>query len=70
MKEEFNLSENIQGNGNWGVEEWLKMKDVKEFIKKDSQLILDYVSGKIDINELWIERFKLIGEELTTEDEK
>ena len=64
---EFNLSEKrcmqvseITESYRWIYPE----EDVKEFIRIDTQLIVDYMSEKINANEFWRERLKLMGEKL------
>ena len=60
MKEEFNLSEKIEFEGDGGVD-WLKIKDVKEFIRLLKEKLRNFY-GK---NCSWLNEIdKLAGEEL------
>lgn len=66
-KEEFNLSELEQIHRSYTDEErshcFLK-KDIKEFIKRDTELINQFACGNITLLELKQERKELAGEKL------
>ena len=62
MTEEFDLSKKRKSNssGNWFYYE----KNVKEFIKRDKELIRQLAVGEITYLEFHDKRDKLIGEKL------
>ena len=57
MEKEFNLSECLKFKGRYYYDE-----DIKEFIKRDTELINDFACGGITLKELKKEREKLIGD--------
>lgn len=72
-KKEFNLSEKINWKDCGGCNgecyddiEFCETKDIKEFIKMDWELILNYIAGRISVNELTTKRDKLAGPKLIT----
>ena len=65
-KEEFNLSEKIEWKGcHPKPEGFIWVEDIKEFIKKDEDLICLLLNKTITRYEFWKLRDKLLGEELT-----
>ena len=61
MEKEFNLSKKIFGVRQGFV---AYKEDIKEFIKRDAELIDDFYHGKIPFSVLIMERNKLIGDDL------
>jgi hypothetical protein len=63
---EFNLSDriNIDINLLKQNDDLIKVKDVKEFIKQDTELINQFACGNITLLELKQEREKLAGDKL------
>ena len=59
------LSDKIYGNPKALDEPVCKSKAVKQFIKDDTTIIIDFVNGSISQNEMWMRRIKLAGEKLT-----
>ena len=68
MVNEFVLSEKINGYGynddGTPDEDVLSIEDVKEFIKKDTKLIKDFINEKINNVELFEKRMELAGKDL------
>ncbi len=62
----FNLSEYIIKKEIYeNTEDKIRVGRVRTFIKKDTELIADYMSGKMTANEFWDERNSLAGKELS-----
>ena len=59
VKEEFNLSKKIWSNPNFGYN--VHVKDIKEFIKRDTKLIKMFFDGKMGFRTLCLKRNKLAG---------
>lgn len=66
MIKKFNLSnEIIEVYGEDNPDNWkIEVQDIKEFIKRDSELILDYKMQRITWEELCEKRNKLAGPKL------
>jgi hypothetical protein len=65
MKKEFKtLSEKIQDGEYFINGDVIHIKDVKEFIKVEEELIIDYILRELSDREFWEKRFALLGKEL------
>jgi len=63
--EEFNLSKKIAKTNFTTVTNFIRVKDVKEFIRLEGYLLQSYITREITWYEMCDKRRKLIGEELT-----
>ena len=66
MEEDFNLGEKLSmiRSFNLGETEVVTIKDLKEFIKRDGELIEELFKNIITIEELWKKRDKILGNKL------